>query len=46
MTKDPVCGIEIDEKSSLKSVVGGKEIFFCCPHCKANFDKDPSKFKF
>ena len=46
MARDPVCGMEVDERTSTaKSKVGGKEIFFCCPHCKAKFDKDPSKFK-
>ena len=46
MAIDPVCGMHVDEKTSnVKSRVGGKEIFFCCPNCKARFDKDPSKFK-
>ncbi|TLX84414.1 MAG: YHS domain-containing protein [Thaumarchaeota archaeon] len=45
MAKDPVCGMEVDEKSSKeKSNVGGKAFHFCCPNCKARFDKDPSKF--
>jgi len=42
---DPVCGMHVDEKtSSVKSKVSGKEFYFCCPSCKARFDKDPSKF--
>ncbi|MGH9998304.1 MAG: YHS domain-containing protein [Nitrosopumilaceae archaeon] len=46
MARDPVCGMEVDERTSTaKSKVGGKEISFCCPHCKSRFDKDPSKFK-
>ena len=45
MAKDPVCGMEVDEKSSIKFLVGGKEFYFCCPSCKSRFDKDPSKFK-
>lgn len=45
MTTDPICGMEIDEKTStVKSTVGDKEFYFCCPNCKARFDKDPSKF--
>ena len=47
MATDPVCGMHIDEKtSSIKSKVSGKEFYFCCPSCKARFDKDPSKFSF
>ena len=45
MARDPVCGMQVDEKSGVKSVVGGKEVYFCCSHCKSRFDKDPSKFK-
>ncbi|MDE1818634.1 MAG: YHS domain-containing protein [Thaumarchaeota archaeon] len=46
MVKDPVCGMEVDEKtSSVKSKVGGKEFYFCCSHCKSRFEKDPAKFK-
>lgn len=47
MAVDPVCGMEIDEAyAQFKSKVGGgKTVYFCCPHCKARFDKSPSKFK-
>jgi xanthine dehydrogenase accessory factor len=46
MATDPVCGTEVDEKTStFKSRVEGKEVYFCCPHCKARFDKQPSKYK-
>ena len=24
--------------------IGESMFYFCCPHCKARFDKDPSKF--
>ena len=45
MTKDPVCGMEIDENESApKSKVDERVFYFCCPNCKARFDKDPSKF--
>jgi YHS domain-containing protein len=47
LAKDPVCGMEVDEKTSnAKSKIDGKEFYFCCPHCKSRFDKDPTKFKF
>jgi YHS domain-containing protein len=43
---DPVCKMEIDEKTSqFKSKVEGKEVYFCCPSCKSIFDKQPSKYK-
>jgi YHS domain-containing protein len=46
MATDPVCGMQIDEKTAtVKSKVNGKTVYFCCPHCKSNFEKDPSKFK-
>lgn len=46
MARDPVCGMEVDERTSTaKSKISGKEVFFYCPNCKARFDKDPSKFK-
>ena len=45
MTKDPVCGMEVDEKVfTVKSKVDGRVFYFCCPNCKARFDKDTSKF--
>ena len=46
MVIDPVCKMEIDEKASqFKSKAEGKDVYFCCPHCKAIFDKQPSKYK-
>ena len=43
---DPVCKMEIDEKTSQhKSKVEGKDVYFCCPNCKAIFDKQPSKYQ-
>jgi YHS domain-containing protein len=46
MATDPVCGMEIDEKTAtVKSKVNGTTVYFCCSHCQSNFAKDPSKFK-
>lgn len=46
MAKDPVCGMEVDETlSPVTSEIGEHIFYFCCPNCKARFDKDPSKFK-
>jgi YHS domain-containing protein len=45
MVVDPVCGMRVDEKNSMKSIVIGNEVHFCCPNCKAIFVKNPSKYK-
>ncbi|MDH5634336.1 MAG: YHS domain-containing protein [Candidatus Bathyarchaeota archaeon] len=43
--KDPVCGMEIDEKKTKwKSIHEGKSYYFCAPGCKKQFDKNPKKF--
>ncbi len=46
MAKDPVCGMHVDEKTpGAMSKFEGKTFYFCCPVCKSQFDKNPSKFK-
>jgi YHS domain-containing protein len=45
MAIDPVCGMEVDEKTaSWKSEYKGTIYYFCAPGCKASFDKDPEKY--
>ena len=45
MAKDPVCGMNVDEKTAkLKSDYNGKTYYFCAPSCKATFDKTPAKY--
>ena len=45
MAKDPVCGMNVDEKTArIKSEYGGKTYYFCNASCKQSFDKNPSKF--
>ncbi len=41
-TKCPVMGGKIDKK--LSAVHDGKKVYFCCPACKAKFEKDPAKY--
>jgi YHS domain-containing protein len=37
--------MEVDESTAgAKSKIGDSVFYFCCPHCKSRFDKDPSKF--
>jgi YHS domain-containing protein len=45
MAKDPVCGMNVDEKKAkLKSEHQGKTYYFCAPSCKSTFDKSPAKY--
>ena len=41
---DPVCGMEVDEKSSNRSLYRGKVYYFCSARCKQEFDRDPEKY--
>jgi len=45
MAVDPICKMDIDERTAKwKSVFNGKEYFFCAPGCKKTFDKNPAKY--
>ncbi|TLZ70526.1 MAG: YHS domain-containing protein [Methanobacteriota archaeon] len=45
MAKDPVCGMNVDEKAAkFTSSSGGKTWHFCSAGCKATFDKNPARF--
>ena len=45
MAVDPVCGMEVDEKSAAATYeYKGKTYFFCAPGCKASFVKEPEKY--
>ncbi len=45
MVKDPVCGMDIEEKNAVgTSEYEGKTYYFCSEVCKDKFDKDPSAF--
>jgi Cu+-exporting ATPase len=45
MVKDPVCGMNVDEKTAkLKSEYQGKIYYFCSQMCKTTFDKNPNKY--
>ena len=42
MTKDPVCGRDVDdEQPPAKSSSGGQSYAFCGNECKEKFDKNP-----
>ena len=45
MSKDPVCGMDVDEKTAAgKSEYKGKTYYFCSVGCKKSFDKEPEKY--
>jgi len=45
MAKDPVCGMECDEKKAVAmSEYKGKTYYFCAPGCKKTFDTNPEKY--
>ncbi len=45
MTKDPVCGMDVDPKEAAgKSEYKGKTYYFCAPGCKKQFDRDPERY--
>jgi Cu+-exporting ATPase len=45
VVKDPVCGMQIDEKKAAgTSIYKGKTYFFCSVSCKAKFEKNPATY--
>ena len=45
MTKDPVCGMNVEEGKAAATVVyNGKTYYFCSAGCKATFEKGPAKY--
>lgn len=45
MAIDPVCGMDVDERSAdATSEYQGKTYYFCAPGCKRQFDRDPARF--
>ena len=45
MTKDPVCGMNVDENNSkYQAQYGGKKYNFCSEECKTKFDQQPEQY--
>lgn len=45
MAKDPVCGMEMDEKKAAATATHqGKTYYFCATACKTTFQKAPEKY--
>lgn len=42
---DPVCGMDVDVAAAKHSAeFEGRNFFFCCPHCRASFLKEPQRY--
>ncbi|MBI2835086.1 MAG: YHS domain-containing protein [Acidobacteria bacterium] len=45
MARDPVCGMDVDEKNAAgQSTYQGQTYYFCSPVCKTRFDQDPQRY--
>ena len=44
MPKDLVCGMEVDEKGTVKTEYEGETYHFCSQSCKQTFEESPEKF--
>ena len=45
VTKDPICGMTVDEATALHAERDGKTIYFCSDHCRQEFLSTPSGVK-
>ena len=41
-TKDPICGMTVDEASALRVERDGKTFYFCSDHCRQKFLSAPA----
>ncbi len=45
MAIDPVCGMQVDEKTAkYKTEYKGETYYFCAPGCKFTFEEDPESY--
>ncbi len=45
MARDPVCGMEVDERTApAKTTYKGQTYYFCAPGCKEAFEREPEKY--
>jgi YHS domain-containing protein len=45
MAKDPVCGMDIDEKkAAARTEYEGKTYYFCSPSCSKSFQANPRAY--
>ena len=41
VTKDPICGMSVDERTALHAERDGKTFYFCGEHCRQAFLSRP-----
>ena len=45
MAKDPVCNMNVDEKTAKHvSDINGNKVYLCSANCKQQFEQNPSKY--
>lgn len=45
MQRDPVCGMQVDEKKAkATSEHNGQKVYFCSDQCKQKFDQNPQQY--
>ena len=44
-TKDPICGMTVDEATALHAERDGKTFYFCSDHCRQKFLAAPAGAK-
>ena len=45
MTKDPVCGMELDEQQAVASLnYQGQQFYFCSTSCQHLFEQNPQHY--
>ena len=45
VTKDPICGMSVDESSALSAQRDGQTFYFCSDHCRQKFMSAPATAK-
>jgi Cu+-exporting ATPase len=45
VTKDPICGMTVNEVTALHTERDGKKFYFCSEHCKQKFLSTPAGTK-
>ena len=45
VTKDPICGMTVDEATALHVERDGKTFYFCSDHCRQKFLSAPANAK-
>ena len=45
MTKDPICGMTVDETTALHAERDGQMFYFCSEHCRKTFLSAPTTAK-